>query len=142
LPEVAIVADLPAFDGFGGGFVAGVGSELMGAGPAPDAGAVGFEVETPVEFAGGGAVGGGRFGGEEFGEERRHFGGPVRMMIATGDLRRPKIGTALGISPQVVGAQTVEVAQMNVEFLSARDYGKQAGANLFENVPAKGAGQR
>ena len=50
LPEGAVVAGLPAFDGFGGGFVAGVGGELMCDGPAADAGAVGFEVEAAVEL--------------------------------------------------------------------------------------------
>ena len=59
LPERAVVAGLPAFDGFGRGFVAGVGSELVFEGPAADAGAVGFEVQAAVEFAGDGAVGGG-----------------------------------------------------------------------------------
>jgi hypothetical protein len=61
LPERAVVAGLPAFDGFAEGFVAGVGVELMGDGPTADAGAVGFEVEATVEFAGDGAVGGGWF---------------------------------------------------------------------------------
>jgi len=56
LPERAQVAGLPAFDGFWGGFVAGVGSELVLEGPAPDAGAVGFEAEPAMEFAGAGAV--------------------------------------------------------------------------------------
>jgi hypothetical protein len=61
LPERAVVAGLPAFDGFANGFVAGVGVELMSDGPTADTGAVGFEVEAAVEFAGDGTVGGGRF---------------------------------------------------------------------------------
>ena len=61
LPERAVVAGLPAFDGFGWGFVAGVGSELVFERPATDAGAVGFEVEAAVEFAGDRAIGGGWF---------------------------------------------------------------------------------
>ena len=61
LPERAVVACLPAFDGFAHGLVAGVGVELMRDGPTADTGAVGFEVEAAVEFAGDGAVGGGRF---------------------------------------------------------------------------------
>ncbi len=56
LPECAQIAGLPAFDGFGGGFVAGVGSQLVGDDPAAHAGAVGFEVEPAMEFAGTGAV--------------------------------------------------------------------------------------
>jgi len=58
LPERAVVAGLPAFDGFTHELVAGVGVELMSDGPTTDAGAVGFEVEAAVEFAGDGAVGG------------------------------------------------------------------------------------
>ena len=57
MPESAQIAGLPAFDGFGRGFVAGVGGELVLDGPAPDAGAVGFEAEAVLEFAGTGAVG-------------------------------------------------------------------------------------
>ena len=60
LPEGAQIAGLPAFDGFGGGFVAGIGGKLVLDGPAADAGAVGFKIQTPLKFAGAGAVGGGR----------------------------------------------------------------------------------
>lgn len=69
LPECAVVAGLPAFDGFAEGFVAGVGVEFVLDGPTADAGAVGDEVETAVEFAGDGTVGGGRFRREKFGGE-------------------------------------------------------------------------
>ena len=62
LPERAVVACLPAFDGFANGFVASVGVELMSDGPTADAGTVGFEVEAAQQFAGAGAVGGGRLG--------------------------------------------------------------------------------
>lgn len=62
LPERAQVADLPAFNGFWWGFVRGVRGELMGQSPTANTGPIGFEVESAMEFAGGGAVGGGRFG--------------------------------------------------------------------------------
>ena len=84
LPKGAGVAGLPAFDGFGAGLRAGVGREVFCEGPAADAGAVGFEVETAEQFAGGGAVGRGRFGGKEFGEQRGDFGRPVGMVSAAG----------------------------------------------------------
>ena len=58
LPEGTQIAGLPAFDGFGRGFVAGVGSELVLDGPATNAGAVGFKTQSSVDFAGAGAVGG------------------------------------------------------------------------------------
>ena len=61
LPERAVIACLPAFDGFANGFVAGVGVELLSDGPTADTGAVGVEVEAAVEFAGAGTVGGGWF---------------------------------------------------------------------------------
>ncbi len=46
LPKSAVVAGLPAFDGFGGEFVAGIGGELVFDGPTTDASAVGFEIAT------------------------------------------------------------------------------------------------
>ena len=55
LPERAEIAGLPAADGFGGFFVAGVRGEMMGDGPAADTGAVGLEVETAQQLAGDGA---------------------------------------------------------------------------------------
>ena len=58
LPEGTQIAGLPAFDGFGCGFVAGVRSELVLDGPATNTGTVGFKIQSPVEFAGAGAVGG------------------------------------------------------------------------------------
>lgn len=61
LPERAVVAGLPALDGFSHRFIAGVGVELMSDGPAADTGPVGFEVEAAMEFAGDGTVGRGWF---------------------------------------------------------------------------------
>ena len=61
LPQGAAVACLPALDGFGGGFVAGVRGELVLDGPAPNAGTVGLEVEAAEQFAGAGAVSRGWF---------------------------------------------------------------------------------
>ena len=81
LPEGTVIAGLPAFDGFGSGFVAGVGGEVMGDGPAADAGAVGFEVEPTMGFTGGGAVGGRWLGGEQFGDQGGDFSGPFRLVI-------------------------------------------------------------
>ncbi len=46
LPERAVVAGLPAADGLGGLFVAGVRGEAVGESPAADTGAVGLEMET------------------------------------------------------------------------------------------------
>lgn len=67
MPQGAVIAGLPAFDGFGWGFVAGVRSQVIFDGPSANAGSVGFEVEAAEQFAGDGIVGARRFGGEEFG---------------------------------------------------------------------------
>ena len=141
LPEGALIAGLPALDGFGGGFVTGVGSEFVFEGPAADAGAVRLEVEAAMEFAGGGAVGGGRSGGEEFGQECANLGGPVRMMVAAGSLGCPGVGVALGAGAQVVGAQLVETAGMKVQF-EGRCLGREVSrADFGEEMADQRSGQ-
>ena len=134
LPERPVVAGLPAFDGFWGGFVAGVGRELMFDGPAADAGAVGFEVEPTVKFAGGGTVGGGWFGGEQFGDQGGDLGDPVGEVIATGQAGRPGVGAALSTGEQVVGAQLVVAAQTDAQFVGDGFGREDAGAGLGEEV--------
>ena len=64
-PEGAEVAGLPAFEGFWGLLVAGVGGEVVLDSPAAEAGAVGLELEAAMAFGSAGAVGGRRLGGEE-----------------------------------------------------------------------------
>lgn len=85
LPEGGVIPGLPAFDGFAEGFVAGVGVEFVFDGPAADAGAVGFETEPAVEFAGDGAVGGGWFGGQKLGGQSDRFHRPGGMVISAGE---------------------------------------------------------
>jgi len=116
LPEGAEVAGLPASDGFWGLFVAGVRGEVVLDGPAADAGAVDLELETAMEFTGAGAVGGGRSGGEEFCEQFGCFWWPVGVMVAAGSMGCPEVGPTLGAGAQVVGAELVEAAGMNVQF--------------------------
>ena len=84
LPEGTQIADLPAFHRFARGFVTGVRGELVGQSPTADAGAVSFEVEATMQFAGRGAVGRGRLGGQEFGEQGNHRSGPFWAMVAAG----------------------------------------------------------
>ena len=134
LPERAVVAGLPAFDGFAGGFVAGVGGELMGDGPAADAGAVGFEVETTMGFTGGGAVRGGWLGGEQFGDQGGGFSRPVWLVITARETWRPSIGAALSAGEQVVGAELVEAADADAQFERDRFGRKQAGAGLGKEM--------
>jgi hypothetical protein len=85
LEEGTVVAGLPAFDGFALGLVAGVRVEFVLDGPTADAGAVGFEVEAAVEFAGDGAVGGRWLGGQKFSGQSYRFPGPGGMMISAGE---------------------------------------------------------
>ena len=116
LPEGTVIAGWPAFDGFGGGFVAGVGVELMFDGPAADAGAVGFEVEPAMGFTGRGAVGGRGLGGEQFGDQGGDFSGPIRLMIPAGETGRPGVGVALRAGAQVVRAQLVAAPEADPQF--------------------------
>ena len=103
LPERAVVAGLPAFDGFGRGFVTGVGGEPVFAGPAADAGAIGLEVQAAVKFAGDGAVGARRFGGKKFGGQGDGFDGPIGMVVAAGGCGRPGMIPSVGAGAEVIG---------------------------------------
>ena len=140
LPEGAVVAGLPAFDGLGGGVVAGVGRELVCDGPAADAGAVGFKLEAAVEFAGDGTVGRRGIGGEKFGGQRGGFRRPVGVVIAAGKSGGPYLGPALCAGEQVIGAELVEAAEADAEF-KRDDFGlEQTGAGLGEEMADQGCG--
>jgi len=89
LPEGSQIAHLPAFDGFGRGFVTRVGSPVIFDGPAADTGAVGFETESAEEFAGTSAVGDRGLGGEQFFKQVICGGWPDGLMISAGDAWRP-----------------------------------------------------
>jgi len=140
LPEGTVIAGLPAFDGFGSGFVAGVGGELMGDGPAADAGAVGFEVETTMGFTGRGAGGGRWLGGEQFGDQGGDFSGPFRLVIAARQTGRPGFGVALSAGEQVVRAQLVEATEADPQFERDGFRRKDAGASLGEEMADQWSG--
>ena len=108
LPESTVVACLPAFDRFGRGFVAGVGSQFVFDGPASDAGTVSLEVEAAVKFAGTGAVRRGGLGGKEFFEQASDLRRPSRLMIAARKPWRPGLVTALGTRPKIFGVEFVK----------------------------------
>jgi hypothetical protein len=141
LPEGAVVAGLPALDGFGRGFVAGVGSELVFEGPAADAGAVGVEVQAAMQFAGDGAVRARRFGGEELGGQRNGLGGPLGMVIAAGTTRRPGVGVAAGAGAQVVGVEFVEAGTGQTQFAGGSASAEVASAMTVEEVADERSGQ-
>jgi hypothetical protein len=134
LPEGPVIAGLPAFDGLGSGFAASVGGELMGDGPAADAGAVGFEVEPTLGFTGRGAVGGRGLGGEQFGDQGGDFSGPFRLVIAARQAGRPGFGVALSAGEQVVCAQLVEATEADPQFERDGFRRKDAGASLGEEM--------
>ncbi len=134
LPEGTVITGLPAFDGFGRGFGAGVGGELMGEGPAADAGAVGFEVEPTMGFTGGGAVAGRGLGGEQFGDQGGDFHGPVRWVIAARATGRPGFGAALSPGEQVVRAQLVVATDAHAQFQRDGFGGEEAGAGLGQEM--------
>jgi hypothetical protein len=141
LPERAVVACLPAFDGFAYRFVAGVGVELMSDGPATDTGTVGFEVEAAMEFTGNGTVGGGWFGREEFGDEGGDFGRPVRVMIPTGEPGRPGFGRTLSAGAEVIGVEFVEAGAGQPEFTGGGASAEMAGAMTVEEMTDQWSGQ-
>ena len=140
LPEGPVIAGLPAFDGFGSGFVAGVGSELMFDGPAADAGAVGFEVEPTMGFTGRSAVGGRWLGGKQFGDQGGDFRGPFRLVIAARQTGRPGFGVALSAGEQVVRAQLVEATEADPQFERDGFRRKDAGAGLGEEMADQWSG--
>jgi len=116
LPECAVVAGLPAFNGLGWPFVASVRGQVVLERPATNTGAVGLEVEAAVQFTGGGTVGRGRFTGKEPGEQSARFGRPVGVMVPAGSARHPSGSKTLGIGAQVVGAELVQPTEMDIQF--------------------------
>lgn len=141
LPERAVIAGLPAFDGFGRGLVAGIRSELVFDGPAADAGAVGFEMEAAEQFAGDGAVGARRFSREEFGGQGGNFGGPLRMMVAAGESWRPGLRVAGRTSAEILGVQFVEAITSQAQFVSGGAGADLAGAITVEEMTDEWGGQ-
>ena len=138
LPERTVVAGLPAFDGFGRGFEAGVGGQLVGDGPAADAGPIRFEVAAAVQFAGDARVGTRRLGGEKFGDQGGDFGGPVALVIAAGATGRPGVGVAVGARLEVVAVEFVEAGAGQAQFVGGGAGGELPGAVAVEQVADEG----
>jgi len=116
LPEGTPIADLPAFDGFGRGFIAGVRREFVFQSPPSDAGTVGFEVEPTEQLAGSSTVGGGRLGREEFGQQGSDRSGPGGMMIAAGKTGGPGFGLPLSTGGQVLAVESIEAWAGQAQF--------------------------
>ena len=141
LPQGAQVASLPAFDGFGSPFIAGVRGELVLECPAPDAGAVGEKVEAAMEFTGGGAVGRGGLGGEQLGEQGHDFLGPLRVMVATRGTGTPSVGGSLGTGAEVVSVEFVEAAVGQAQFGGRGTGGELFGTMVGQNVTNERSGK-
>jgi hypothetical protein len=141
LPECAVITGLPAFDGFGGGFVAGVGSQMVFDGPTADAGAIGFEVEAEEEFAGDSAVSARRSGGEEFGGQGDGFGGPMGMVVAARESWGPGLGPTGGAGAEVIGVEFVEARTGQSQFGSGGAGANLAGAETVKEVTDERGGQ-
>lgn len=109
-------------------------------GPAADAGAVGFEVQAAVEFAGDAAIGARRFGGEKFGGEVNGLGGPFRVMVAAGETGRPGVGLTVGASVEVCGVEFVEPGTGQAQFLGGRTGADLAGAITVKQMTDERSG--
>lgn len=141
LPEGPQVADLPAFDRFGRGFEASIWGQLVFDGPAADTGAVGFEVEAAVEFAGGGAIGGGRLGGQELGQKGGYWLRPGGVMVAAGKAGRPSSGVVLDTGLKVIGVEFVEASASQSQFLGGLASGELPAAIVGQEVTNQRGGQ-
>jgi len=137
LPEGAQIAGLPAFDRLGRGFVAGVRGEVVFDGPAAKAGAVGFKIQTAVEFAGTSAVGRGRLGSQKFVNQGQDLRRPSGMMIAAGKAGRPNLGLTFGASAEVLAVKFVEArpgqAQFTGRFMSGKRGVSMAGQEVTDD---------
>ena len=134
LPERAEVAGLPAADGLGGFFAAGVRGEMVGDGPAADTGAVSLEKETAQELAGDGAVGGAGRGGKQACGERDDLRRPDWMMIATRSTRLPGVRRTESTGEQILGAKLVNPGAAEAEFEGEIGGAKPARAKLGEEM--------
>ena len=141
LPEGTQVAGLPAFDGLGRLFVAGVRGELVLLGPATDAGAVGFEVEAAQQFAGAGAVGGGWLGREQRGELGDDGGWPVAVVVAAGAAGGPEVGLALRGGSEVGAVEFVEAGFGELELGLGGGCAELVGAELGQQMADEGSGE-
>lgn len=94
-----------------------------------------------MEFAGDGAVRARRFGGEEFGDQRDDLVGPLGMVIATGTIRSPGVGVAVGAGVQVVGVEFVEAGTSQSQFGGGGASADLAGAVTVQEMADEWSGQ-
>lgn len=126
LPQGAKISSLPAFDRLGCFFITSIRSQMVFDGPAANAGAVGFELAAPQQFAGDGVVRNRWFGGKEFTCQSSDFCWPSRLMIATGGTRNPSVCAALSTSFEILVEELVKASPADLEF-----FGRSLGRNLL-----------
>ena len=129
LPEGTPVLGLPALDGFGRGFVAGIGSQVVCDRPATHTGTVRFKAVTAQQFAGREAIGARGFGREQFWEQLGDFRRPRPVMSSARGAGGPGVGSALRTGPQIIAVKFVKAGTGHVQFL-----GGGQGRNLFRPI--------
>ena len=87
-----------------------------------------------MQFAGRRTIRRGRFGGEELGEQRDNLHRPVGVVIPTGSAGGPSVSKALGTGAQVVGAQLVKPAGMDIQFAGCGLSREAVGADLGQEM--------
>ena len=87
-----------------------------------------------MEFTGRRAIRRGGFGREELGEQGDDLHRPVGVVVSTGSARCPSVPKALGTSAQVVGAQLVKPAGMNIQFEGCSLSREAVGADLGQEM--------
>lgn len=110
LPERTPVLDLPAFDRFARFLKACIGGQVVLQGPAPNASAVGLELESAEQFAGGRVVGRRWIGTQESVEQFGHLARPKSSVVSPREPRNPAFNPALGTGTQILAVELVKTS--------------------------------
>ena len=137
LPERSVVTSLPTPDRFADLFVARVGSQLMDDGPAPDAGAMGAEVEATKQFAGYRAVRRGRLGRKKLARQGGDLRGPVRVMSAAREPWLPLGRAALRAGFEIFAIQLIEARVSQAQLRRRLPGGQIAAAMTVQKMADK-----
>jgi hypothetical protein len=140
LPERTPVPHLPAFDGFGSRFIAGIWSQMVGFGPTADTGPVGLKLEAPQQFAGGSVVGGGWLGTEQAVEQVSHLRRPIGGMIAAGKSGSPALRLPLSTGTQILTVEVMKATPRKLEFFCRRTGWKALGSILGQKMANERSG--
>ena len=137
LPQRAVIADLPATDGFCGLFETSIRGELVGDGPAANRSAVGLEIEPAQQLAGDGAVGGRRRRTQQPSRQSEGIIWPCLAMVAARRTRLPQVRTAIGTSAEIIGAKLVNARFTHAQLRSDTRCAQLARAEALKQVADK-----